>query len=475
MLLLGRGLWPAVAVGAFLVNVTTTGAVWSSIAIAAGNTIEAVIGAAFVERYAGGSRAFERPETVLAYTLGAGVLACAISATIGTLSLVVFGHAAITASGPLWLTWWLGDLGGAVVVAPFIVLWAIHPTIRWRGGRVVEAAALLLGLWITAHAVFGGWLSVRGMPIMYLVVPWLVWAAFRFGPRETSTALALLAGILILGSIQGHGPFADTGQHASLLVLQGFVVVFGPTLLTLTAGITSYRETHSKLRRAYEQLETRVRARTRQLAEANCALQSKVEEHAAMVARLRQSEDQLRTAQRMAKLGAWSWDVRTDVLDWSEELCQIYGVPATQVGRKFEDFLDRVPAEHRAQTKAMVAEIVRSPRAFEYYHEIVRPDGVRRMLLSRVDVQLDASGTVQRMFGCCMDVTEIKHTEDALRRAQDELERRVEERTKELARVNAQLLEKIEQLEQFEAVVVGRELKMIELERKLETLRRASS
>src|SRR5205809_5144256 len=61
LLLMGRRVWPGIAIGAFLVNVTTTADVPSSFGIAIGNTLEAIIGAHLVNAFANGSRAFERP------------------------------------------------------------------------------------------------------------------------------------------------------------------------------------------------------------------------------------------------------------------------------------------------------------------------------------------------------------------------------------------------------------------------------
>jgi C4-dicarboxylate-specific signal transduction histidine kinase len=77
------------------------------------------------------------------------------------------------------------------------------------------------------------------------------------------------------------------------------------------------------------------------------------------------------------------------------------------------------------------------------------------------------------MFGTGQDVTDLKRAEQALRRAHDEMEKRVQERTLELARANAALQEKIADLEQFEEAVVGRELKMIELEKEMERLQQS--
>src|SRR5439155_8124003 len=84
LLLFGSRLWPGVLIGAFLVNVSTTYGLGSSIGIAVGNTLEAVVAAMLVSRFAHGARAFERPHDVFKFAFLAGLLATNLSATIGT-------------------------------------------------------------------------------------------------------------------------------------------------------------------------------------------------------------------------------------------------------------------------------------------------------------------------------------------------------------------------------------------------------
>src|SRR5258705_7258938 len=106
-LLLGNRIWPAILLGAFLVNLSTAGTVATSIAIAAGNTLEGLIGAYLVNRFAGGCGAFENVRNVVRFVVFAAVIATSISATIGTTTLAIAGLAPWTAYGRIWLTWWL--------------------------------------------------------------------------------------------------------------------------------------------------------------------------------------------------------------------------------------------------------------------------------------------------------------------------------------------------------------------------------
>src|SRR5262249_2119058 len=132
LLLFGEDLWPGVALGAFLVNIATSGAVGASIGIAAGNTVEALAAVALAKLFASGVRAFERTPDVLRFYLCAGLVAPAISATVGVTSLVLTRLTLPSVASAVWLTWWLGDAAGAVIVAPALIL-------VWRDRRLWTA------------------------------------------------------------------------------------------------------------------------------------------------------------------------------------------------------------------------------------------------------------------------------------------------------------------------------------------------
>src|SRR5438034_2716502 len=160
LLVLGYRAWPAIFVGAFLVNVTTVGNVATSLAIASGNTLEAVCGAWLVNRLAGGTTVFDRPQGVFKFGLAA-VVSTIIGPAFGVTSLALSGFADWANYGPIWLTWWLGDTTGDLLIAPSIILWSIAPQWRWNRREAVEVGILLLRLFVLSEAVFCGWLTIR--------------------------------------------------------------------------------------------------------------------------------------------------------------------------------------------------------------------------------------------------------------------------------------------------------------------------
>ena len=249
LLLLGYRAWPGVFLGAFLVNITTAGSVATSFGIATGNALEALAGCYLLNRFAYGPKAFDRAQDVFRFAVLAGLCSTMISSTIGVTSLCLGGQANWADFGRIWATWWLGDAAGALVVAPFIVLWCRDFHLRWNLSQVAEAIVLLAGIILTTQIVFGGLGSphVQNYPLEFLCIPFLIWAAFRFGQREAATAVLLISGNAIRGTVAGFGPFARGSVNESLVLIQVFVAVSSVMSLALAALVFERRGIEEKL------------------------------------------------------------------------------------------------------------------------------------------------------------------------------------------------------------------------------------
>ena len=127
LLLWGRSLWPSIWVAAFVTNVGTNIPVWGAVAIATGNTFEALVAASLLQRLSNFDPALRRVRDALAFVVVAGLLGPAISATIGSLTLCAASVQPWSRLFVLWPDWWLGDTVGALVVAP-----ALLTTFRWQ-------------------------------------------------------------------------------------------------------------------------------------------------------------------------------------------------------------------------------------------------------------------------------------------------------------------------------------------------------
>ena len=243
-LLLGPRIWPAIFIGAFLVNVTTTGSIAPSIGIAIGNTFEGRLGAELVRVFANGRGVFDRARDVFKFVVLGGLFSTTVSATLGVSSLTLAGHADWREYPAIWFTWWLGDAVGALVVGPALVLWSM------RGGASRSRARRLEGVGLFATVVAVGALvffGVVGQPLTFLCLPPMVWAAFRFGRRETAAAIAILSGLAIWGTVHGLGPFADGPPNQALLLLQAFLGTMAVMSILIAAVVEERKRDEAAL------------------------------------------------------------------------------------------------------------------------------------------------------------------------------------------------------------------------------------
>ena len=244
LLLLGRRLWPGVFLGAFLVNVTTHGSVATSLGIAAGNTLEALLGAWSVSRFAGGAKFFRQARDVLKFILFAAILSTLVAATCGLTSLALGDFAERGDYPAIWFTWWLGDMVGDLIVAPLLVIWLTQPLPSLKPKQLVEPASLLFVLLLLGRVVFLGNIPSG---LEYLALPVLFWAAFRFGERGAVTSAFLISAVALLGTFRNSGPFATLTPHHSLLLLQAFMGTLTVTSLVLASVISAQQRAEQRL------------------------------------------------------------------------------------------------------------------------------------------------------------------------------------------------------------------------------------
>ena len=244
----GNRIWPAVLAGAFLVYFTTTGALWSSLAIGVGNTFEGLVASTLIVRFANGADVFSRVQTVFRFAAIA-MFSTVISATWGATSVTLLGSAAWTDYREIWMTWWLGNLSGSLVVTPFMLLWATTPIGRASLREVIEASGLIVLLVFVGLIVFAGMFPtrVKTYPLEFLCVPFLLWAAFRFGQREVATAIALLLSIAVWGTLRGYGPFVQGTPNESLVILQAYTSVMAVMGAALSTVVVQHKVAERQL------------------------------------------------------------------------------------------------------------------------------------------------------------------------------------------------------------------------------------
>lgn len=276
----------AIFLGAFTINFETlvvgnhalgTSCVVASL-IALGNTLEAFVGIYGLRLLVRDANPLHSTRGVRYFFLIGALLAPAVSATIGVTSLCIFALAKWQIFSELWFTWFLGDMSGAVTVAPFLI--GLYET-NWQKrsihfATILEAIAFFLCLFVVGGSIFLGWfsLNVQQYFLAYLAIPPVLWGAFRFRDVGAILAVIIILAIAVWGTINESGPFSKGSIPQSLLLLETFTFIISLTTLLISA----LRSTEASLLRTNESLEKRVQQRTAQLTKANKQLQQQIEE-----------------------------------------------------------------------------------------------------------------------------------------------------------------------------------------------------
>jgi len=232
--------WPGVLLGELVVNGQlllddSTFPIGSLVGQQTGNMAEVIVGALLLRRLLGPNAAMDRVEQVGLMLVAVGA-ATAISATVGTISMVAGGVVEGSDAAEFWRTWWLADTSGALVVLPLVLAWA--PDVMGALRRIVtwEGAAMLVAVAALTLIAFSS-----GSEIRYTVFPALIWAAFRFGPSGATLAIAISAGVAIGVTANDVGLFFKHPIDDHTLSTQLYIWVAALTTLFLS-GIVCERE-----------------------------------------------------------------------------------------------------------------------------------------------------------------------------------------------------------------------------------------
>ncbi|MEX2103137.1 MAG: ATP-binding protein, partial [Gaiellaceae bacterium] len=301
----------------------------------------------------------------LALVVGGALVSTAIAATNGVTVLTVADQAP-DSYGDAWLLWWFGDAIGDLLVAPLLLV--LYASRRWRPSfpQVVEGVVLLGGLAAVSAVVFlgGAW------RYPYVIFPFLLWGALRFRQVGTATTSFVAGAFGTWGAVAGTMPIGVEGATERVQVIQALFALVTVSMLFVGATLSEREASREKLL---------------------------------------QTTSLLGEAQALAHIGSWEWDIRRDLVTWSDELYRIFGVPPGEPVT-YTAYLERIHPEDRSFVDDSVqrAYAERSPFAFE--HRIVRPDGAERTISSHGRVVLEGIEPVS-MLGTAQDMTEQRRAE----------------------------------------------------------------
>jgi len=409
MLLGGPRIWPGVWIGAAVSNLFV-GSPAIAVLIATGNALESVVAAQLITRYADAGR-FDRGEPIVRF-VGLCALSAGVAAGIGVTSL------AITQSLPpddflanLW-TWWQGDAAGMVIVTPLILSWRAAGWPRFTPARALEALVLAATLAVTAFLVFGGMrqdsLSVS---LAFLTLPFIIWAAIRYGPRGVTTATAMLCAIAIWHALRNGGLFGAQSINVSLLFLLTYACTLSITGLVLNTVIRERDRANRELIEGKERLAQRVDERSQELALANRALRRELEERGRYEETLRQNEERFRLLVDGVKDHAiFILDRDGHVVSWNGGAQSVYGYPSAEIlGSHISRFATPEDVERDIPGRALAR--AREVGSHESEGWRIRKDGTRFWVHAHLTALHDTDGQPRGFAKITRDLTARRRLE----------------------------------------------------------------
>lgn len=392
VILWGVRCWPGVWLGAALANFSIGLSLPVALAMASGNTLEALCAGGLAAGLLGRGAAFRRPEAVFQFAALAAS-ASTIAASAGAGALYLTGEIADEAFAAHWYTWWQGDTTGILVVAPCLLAWAGAASASAASTRRREMAGFATLLIAALLVVFARETTDRAtLATAFLTFPFFAWAACRFDERAIASSVLAAAAFAVACTANGRGPFAGGTLNESLLALQAFTSTAALVALALGA-FTREREVVLRGLRA-----------------SNDALDEAVRVQGLALGAREQEADRL---QALAHVGQWSWDAGSDRLTWSDELCRIHGVAPGSFEGGFDASLARVDERDRERMRSLLHSALFEHRPWEAIERIHRADGSPRTLHSFCDCPAQRHGQPARLRGFCVDISERVRLEQA--------------------------------------------------------------
>ncbi|HEU4648973.1 MAG TPA: PAS domain S-box protein [Gemmatimonadales bacterium] len=347
------------------------------------NCAEALIGAAAARRLAGYPLRLDSLRDVVAFAISVVLLAPFLSSFLDA-ALVSLNRWGQTGFWPTWFARIRSNMLAELTLVPVILTWGQGGLAAVRRAplrRVLEASLLGVGLLAVCLFVFESESAgpSRAAALMYAPLPFLLWAAVRFGPGGTSAATLVVALLAIDGAVHGRGPFVARSAAENTLSIQLFLTVIVLPLLTLAAVMQERARTQTSLAR---------------------------------------SEERLMLALSAAQMVVWNWRVSNGELLWSDESRRVLAMPSGAVDTTLTDFWSYIHPEDREAVSRAAAEAVKRSTPFEVAFRVLGPDAPVRWVLAKGKAVYEGTGQPSRLLGVCLDVTKPKQAADALRESE---------------------------------------------------------
>ncbi|HLP99072.1 MAG TPA: EAL domain-containing protein [Sideroxyarcus sp.] len=380
LLLGGKRYWPGIFIGAMAGYLAVGRSIPVSFFIASSNAFEPLLAVWLLSRIQWFDRALQHPRDYLSLIF-VGMLVAMLAAGMGVVTLMWADMLPLEAAAEGGLYWWMGNLFGIALVAPFLLIWRTWPAGWLRGkGRGLEMSLFLALSLVVSMIAFHGWTpaSLSRVPLGYLMFLFVIWAALRFGRHGVMLVLLLTAIQGLLGALDRVGFFAS--DIASTGLANYWLFMVGMTFVGIVLATTIQQ--------------------TRRDAEA-----------------LRESESKLHGILDHAPVGIWLVGTDGRYRFVNKRFCDATGIPesAFLATTNLPELMgEEMAGNCQASDRACLAQ----DEPYVSVETLLLADGKLHQLEITKAKLRDSKGEVLGAIGISVDVTERKQAEEALRESE---------------------------------------------------------
>jgi len=410
LLLWGYRFWPGIFIGELLNFFTDTPLDSAQILAATFNTLAILIGVGILRTVLKipDRDMFRRGFYIVLFITGA-LMASLFSASFGSGVLLFTQKIEQTEVLGHWLHWFIANLVGILVIAPLIVSWFLRNIARWHTPKLFEALLLFISMSFAVWGVFGQFMGeiLHAYPITFLLMPFPIWSAFRFGQRETMFVIFLLSVVALIATLYDLGPFARGNLYESMFLLQAFLAVLTITTLFLIALVrertaleVSLRQSQDALQEINEHLEQKVVERTEKLRSAN--------------KKMRQATEKYRSIFVHAIEGIYQIKPDGRFINANPALAKMYGYDSSEQMMSELKTMEKLYIDAKRR-KEFHAYMKKRGSVNEFESEVLLRNGASMWISENSRIVLNEKGQVSYYEGTMINITDRRHEANRLK------------------------------------------------------------
>ena len=416
LLLRGYRIWPAILAGAVafcILSYPSAGRSPLELGSAGiGTVLAALVGAWLIRRWSRGRRMFATASSVARFAIICLVPIAMISSSIALAGFVLADQSGFPNTVVTWLTWWLADAAGTLLIVPAIVLWGMMPlgsSSKWDILESIAVFALAGLIGIVAYSpLIGSDLVSTDLNVQlpyrsllgFLVLLPLMWAGLRGNRCSVATAALIFAAMAVWGFSVGNAPFPKTDLNGALLSLLVLSISVSVPPLALAAAIARRQDAEAHLLSVQDQLNHKIERKTLALESVRRHFQILIED--------------------VVDYAIFALDKEGHVTSWNSTAQKITGYTRDEiVGKHFGIFYR--PDERRAGAPAGALESATQRGKHEVEGWRIKKNGTPFFTTGSVSATHDDAGNLIGFINVLRDATERRDAEEQLVEAREQL------------------------------------------------------